>query len=326
MIAEHRRQSGRWVAAAMICCAMQLSAEPLPTTNQNPFLASIGLPQPLPAELRVDHTQLGAALNWGSTSVVQTQGRELLILDAETRELRITFTHAIDDRLAVRAELPYLYTGAGFLDSFIDGFHDTFSLEEGDRPLFARDQVLARYQRSGPAFVNERDSTQGIGDLTLGIGTRLIRTDAGSLMAWFNLDVPSGSSDAHVVADDAWNGTLSLSGQYRLGNRWLGFAQASATAHTGDGLFDDQQPVIWSGFAGIEFAMTPALSLLLQAQAHSAPVENTQAKILGSAVVLTVGGRIHTRNDLTVHVGLSEDIKVEASPDVVFVFGVTQRW
>src|SRR5262245_36818529 len=90
-------------------------ANPLPTTNQNPFLASIGLPAPLPSLAR-GQTEVASTLNWGSTAIVDVVGNELFILDAETRELRLSVTHAFENHLSVRVELPYQYTGPGVLD------------------------------------------------------------------------------------------------------------------------------------------------------------------------------------------------------------------
>ncbi|MET0984612.1 MAG: DUF3187 family protein, partial [Steroidobacteraceae bacterium] len=213
-----------------------LLANPLPTTNQNPFLASVGLPASLPA-LAPGQTQVATTLNWGSTAIVDVVGNELFILDAETRELRMSVTHAFENRLAVRVELPYQYTGPGVLDGFIDDFHDVFGFSEGDRPLFQRDEMLAWYHRSGQqSYVTSTTSTEGIGDLMVSLGATWVQSDKSSLVTWLSLEAPIGVDDAYLASDDDWNLSATVTAEHRLGSRWLVFAQVSATGHTGDGV------------------------------------------------------------------------------------------
>lgn len=318
----------RAAPVALIAClaSAQTVAEPLPTTNQNPFIASLGLPAPLPARLDADVTQLAATLNWASTAIVDTDADEILIADAETRELRLAVTHAFNDHLALRVELPYLYTSGGTLDGFIDDFHDTFGFSEGDRPLFRRNQLTLWYLRSGQAsFVNRTRSTEGVGDLSLSLGTSLMQSEHSAAAAWFGITAPTAADGAYITGGDDWKLSATLSGTHRLAGRWTLFAQASATVHTGKGVFDQQQDVIWNGIASLEWAATRRIFFNVQVQAHSAPIEGSDLTYFGDAIVLTVGGSIRASDTLTVNVGLSEDVQVEASPDAAFVVGLSMR-
>ncbi len=66
---------------------------------------------------------------------MQSQGDEALLVDAETREARVTLQRPVDGHggFAWQLQLPYRYTGGGSLDSFIDSWHDTFGLPDGAR-------------------------------------------------------------------------------------------------------------------------------------------------------------------------------------------------
>ena len=318
----------RWLAALGLALAFATArAEPLPTTNQNPFLASAGIPGPLPTALEPGETRLDAILNWGSTAIVDTTPEEILVMDVETRELRLTLTHTLTQRLSLRVELPYVYSGPGVLDGFIDDFHDAFGFSEGDRPLFRRDSMLVWYLRSGEgSLVRRTTSTEGVGDLRVALGSQWLRSERTALSTWISVEAPTGAKDAYLAADDDWNFTAAATVQHRMADRWLAFAQASATIHTGDGVFDAQRSVIWNGLTGVQFEATRRIALTVQAQAHTRPIDDTDLKYLRDAVVLTVGGRIRATDSLDIHLGLSEDVKVEASPDAVFVLGVTTRW
>jgi hypothetical protein len=312
------------VGACLLASATTV-ADPLPTTNQNPFLASIGLPAPLPTVLTAGQTQVTATLNWASTAIVDVVDDEIFILDAETRALHLAVTHALDERWSLRVELPYVYTGPGVLDGFIDDFHDLFGFSEGDRPLFRRDQMLVWYLRPG-TNVRHTTSTQGLGDMSISLGATLFRSERAALVGYLTIEAPTGSDDAYLAPDDDWNVSATLSAHQRWGKRWLTYLQASATGHTGDGVFDAQKSVIWSGFAGLQLDVTPRIALQVQAQAHSAPIAQSNIDYFGEAVVLTLGGRIQATDDLAIHLGVSEDVQVEASPDVVFVMGLSTRW
>ena len=142
--------SGRWPALLLTLqfTGADALAEAFPTRDQNPLLAGFGIPMPLPARVAESgQWQLATELNWGSTALVQTEGTETMLVDAETRELRMTIGKSLSPRLMLQLEVPYRYLGAGTLDSFIDGWHDVFGLPEGARPILERNQFRIAYAR-----------------------------------------------------------------------------------------------------------------------------------------------------------------------------------
>ena len=317
----------RTLLIALALLPTTLLASPLPTTNQNPFLAAAAIPTPLPARLTVDKTQLSATLNWGSTAIVDSDADEILIVDGETLVLRLTAMHVYDNGVAVRVELPHLHTGPGSLDDFIDNFHDAFGFSEGDRPLFARDQMTLWYLRSGePSLVNRTASTSGIGDLTIVLGKQLSSSDHSAIAAWLSIAAPTAASGAYLAEGDDWKFSATLSAQHHFAARWLGYAQGSVTGHTGEGILDRQKSRVWSGIAGLQLAATRRISLDAQLQAHTAPLKGTDLDYLRDAVIFTVGGTVQVSDKASVHLGVSEDIQVEASPDAVFVLGLSTSW
>jgi hypothetical protein len=59
--------------------------------------------------------------------------------------------------------------------------------------------------------------------------------------------------------------------------------------------------------------------------AHTAVFETSALDFLNEAVILNLGGAIQLNHHWTLTLGLSEDVMVEASPDVVFVIGVRRQ-
>jgi hypothetical protein len=299
-------------------------AMPFVARDQNPLLAGFGLPTAMPAR-NLWRFSGGVDLSWGTTALMQSQGDEALLVDAETREARVTLQGPLmDTAFAWQLQLPYRYTGGGNLDSFIDSWHDTFGLPDGARSALPRDQIGIRYTRAGTREVDINSSASGLGDIQVALGHK-IRTDAAALMAWLTIKLPTGDADK-LTGSGGTDVSLLLSGQRGLSARWAVFGQAAAT-YLGDGdlLPDQQRSVVWSGMVGASVRTWRGLSLKAQIDAHTAAYDS-ELDFFSEAVVLTVGGDYYFESGWRLELGVSEDIAVEHSPDVVFVLGVKQGW
>ena len=299
-------------------------AMPFVVRDQNPLLAGFGLPTAMPSRLP-RRLSGGVDLSWGTTALMQSQGDEALLVDAETREARVTLQGPLmDTGFAWQLQLPYRYTGGGNLDSFIDSWHDTFGLPDGARSALPRDQIGIAYTRAGTREVDINSSASGLGDIEAALGYK-IPTDAVALMAWLTIKLPTGDADK-LTGSGGTDVSLLLAAQRGLSDRWSIFGQAAAT-YLGDGdlLPDQQRSVAWSGMAGVSVQTWRGLSLKAQIDAHTAAYDSN-LDFFSEAVVLTVGGDYCFESGWRLELGVSEDLAVEHSPDVVFVLGVKQGW
>ena len=326
-VASNSRRGCRWFGlfAAIIAGlhAAAATASPFPTRDQNPLLAGYGLPTALSSRLPfADSWDWSSDFNWASSAIVQHAESESLLVDAETREVRFNLTRSMGERWAVQLQLPYRYTGAGNLDSFIDSWHDFFSLPEGHRSDLPRDQFRIRYERNGVTLIDADTSSEGLADVTAALGYQWVSNERTHVSAWLTVDLPTGNADK-FNGNGSTDVSLALAGEQRLSKRWTGFAQAAVT-HLGDGdLFGDQQrSIAWSGLAGVSADVWRGLELKMQVDAHTAVIDDSTLDYLNDAVILTVGGAWKFKSGWQLDLGVSEDIAVETSPDVVFVIGV----
>ncbi|HEY5758308.1 MAG TPA: DUF3187 family protein [Steroidobacter sp.] len=299
-------------------------AMPFVARDQNPLLAGFGLPTAMPSRLP-RRLSGGVDLSWGSSALMQSQDDEALLVDAETREARVTLQGPLmDTGFAWQLQLPYRHTGGGNLDSFIDSWHDTFGLPDGARSALPRDQIGIAYTRAGTREIDINSSASGLGDIQAALGYEL-HTDAAALMAWLTIKLPTGDAD-QLTGSGGTDVSLLLAGRRWLGDRWSVFGQAAAT-YLGDGdlLPDQQRSVVWSGMAGVSVQTWRGLSLKAQIDAHTAAYDSN-LDFFSEAVVLTVGGDYYFESGWRLDLGVSEDLAVEHSPDVVFVMGVKQSW
>ena len=306
--------------------ANSAAADPFPTRDLNPLLAGYGLPSALPARLSAESWTVAADLNWASTSLLQRDGSEQLIVDAEVREARVTIGRSWSNGFAAQLQIPYRYTGGGVLDDAIDSWHDFFGLPEGARAIMPTDRIRVAYASDGAVLLDVQSSQSGLGDISLDFGRSLYDTTSGAVAAWLSVKVPSGDAD-RLTGSGATDVSLAIAGEHRLGEDWSAFGQAGVT-WLGDGerLSAQQSSVAWSALVGIGWNAWRGLDLKAQLDAHSAVFDDAALDFLGEALVLTVGGDYRFASGWRLDIAVSEDIAVESSSDVVFVFGLRRAW
>ena len=314
-----------WLAATglLLLISGNATADPFATRDQNPLLTGFGLPMPLPTRLgQPGQWQAASSINWGSSAIDQRSARESLTVDAETREVRLTLGRRVGERWAVQLQLPYFYIGSGVLDSFIDSFHDAFGLPEGARPRQPRDALNVRYVRDGVTLLQQQDSSSGIGEVSLDVGYELVSSQQAGATAWASVKLPT-ARERSLRGSGAVDVALSLAGERRWGERWDTYAQVSVTLlGDGDLLPRQQRDVVASGMVGVTARLIGGLHAKLQLDAHSAVFDDSDLDYLGEVAILNIGGEYRFKNGWIFDAGVSEDIIVDASPDLVVLFGL----
>lgn len=302
----------------------QDAGAPFTIRDENPLLAGFGLPSAMPSRVGNGWTA-DLDIFWGSTALLQEEGSEAILVDAETREARMTLQGAISDRIGWQVQLPYRYTGGGSLDGFIDSWHDFFGLSEGARTILPNDQTNIVYARSGARPLDMRSSASGLADLQASLGYSVLASSNSALMAWVSVDLPTGDEDK-LTGNGATDVSLLLSGQHRLDERWSAFGQIAGTwIGDSDLLPVEQNNIVWSAMAGVSVRAWRGLSFKAQLDAHTAAYDSS-LDIFSDAVVLTVGGDYRFASGWRLDLGVSEDLAVEHSPDVVFIMGLARAW
>jgi hypothetical protein len=303
------------------------SADPLPVSDQNPLLSGFNASASFPARLNADgEWSVESNFSWANSALVETNDRESLIVDAETRELRVIAQRGLPDGYAVRVQLPYRHTTAGTLDGFIDDWHELFGLPEGARPSLPEDSLRIFYRRDGEVQLNAGSSRQGIGDASIEIGKSLVSADRTSVAAWFGLKLPTGDAD-DFTGSGSVDANASIAAEHRFADRWQVFGHAGVTwLGEGDRFARQQREWMWLASAGISARAIGNLTLTVQVDAHSALFDTNDLDFLGDAVLLSVGGSYEFTSDWNLTLGVSEDIAVESSPDVTFIVAVRKTF
>ncbi len=303
-----------------------VTAEPVQARDQNPLLAGLGLPLPLPAELvTANATRMNMVANWSNTANSDLAPHEALLFDVESRELRLLIEHSFAERLSLRVQIPYRQLDGGILDSFIDDWHETFGMPEGPRPYLPRDDFRLAYLRNGQMQLDLRKSISGLGDVALEAGYQWWQTDRSAAALWLSVEAPTGST-RNLLGNGAWDAGAHAAGKLTTGTRSTVYWQLGVI-RPGKGRYLAEWQKDWaaSALAGFEYGIWRGLQLKAQLDAHSA-LYDSDADLLGPAFILTAGGDYRFASGWRLDFGISEDIKVEASPDVNFCFALAKTF
>lgn len=294
--------------------------DPLPVRDQNPLVRGVYLPLPSQVSGDVGGWQLATGLQWSNTVNIDRSARETLVVDGETAELDLAIARS-HGAWRFRAGLPVTWRGAGSLDGFIDSWHRFFGLPRGDRPLLAKNSYDVRYSRTGGPTVVVRDGTS-LGDLQLEAGRVVSSGERGELVAWLGADVPTGS-ESRSTGNGGVDVAGWLSGRVALADDVDLSGQLGVVAIGGDRPLPAPSTAAF-GTATLGWRALPTFTAIVQVDAHSRLASDADAKFLQAPTILTLGGRLRMKSGAVFEAGVSEDVAVDRSPDVVFHFGL--RW
>ena len=303
------------------------SAAPFAASDQNPLLTGLDVGNPVSARFSASgNTASSAIINWSNTSSIQHAEREDLLIDVESREIRFSLEHSLSDVVAMRLQFPYRSYSGGHLDSFIENWHNVIGLPNGDRSTLPQDNVNIRYEQNGEPRIALGQKRSGLGDISLAVGYQLNASTTHATSTWLSVKVPTGDS-ATLLGNGALVTSLSIAREQILSSRWIAYGQLSATyASEGDVLSNQQRKWLASGMVAVDYCYSQALRLTLQLDGHTAAFDDSNLELLGDAWILSMGGEYRWPSNWWLQLGVGEDIKVDASPDVNFAISLSKQW
>lgn len=297
------------VGLLLSLCVPLAAAQGLATRNEGALTRHAALPL-LGAVEHPRHARWQGVLDLTSEYHAKQQGGEQIILDGETARFSLTREAPLDAHWAWRLEVPLMALGGGFMDGFIESWHDTFGLPNGGREFAPRDRYLYSYQRSGQSVMNVSRAGVELGDVRVG----LARTQGEA--AWrTELKLPTGDADA--LAGGSLGLALWREAALNLSARWSGHYALGASAFERAGpLRTLQYSAAAFGSLGLGWQWLQRLSLHGQLYAHSPLHRDTSLHALEDpGLQLALGARWLSAHGLRVDLAFQEDLVVDSSPD-----------
>lgn len=241
------------------------------------------------------------------------------LLDAEALRLNFNVTRALGDRNFLLGELSVGGQYDGFMDGFLDWYHDLFGIPYPERDGRPKDEFDA-YYRPWTGVSADFDRTDlYLGDLRLGIGRRFDRNFQ-SLVA---VTLPTRTGDTGFergVVSFAWLSTLRAKPAERL--RYEGSFGFGYTPTHGR-LSSIQERFFFQATSGMRWRMVKGLWPYVNFLVHSPYYTRAQVEQLDNwDVAIDVGGAIRFKNGREFRFGMTEDlVPIGPAVDGVFRFG-----
>ena len=307
---------------------------PFYTQNQNPLISIFGLPSNGQATvIGQGKSDLRLTLDLANNYTTDSNMRESIILDGESASMKLFGRYGIGSQTEVGIEIPFLIVGGGFLDGFIENFHSTFGFPNAGREFAPRNRLLYRYQRDGITMINLESSSQGLGDVQLMFGWQFYegapdKAQRMSLRA--SLKLPTGDSD-NLLGSGSTDLALWVTGDSNFkipyGQVTL-FGTAGAMAMSkGKILPDQQQSLVGFGTLGIGYSPSDWITLKIQTNAHTSFYRDSDLKQINAASAqLTLGGTLNFSEKTSLDIGITEDIVIATSPELVLHLSLCRKF
>lgn len=300
---------------------------PFYTYNQSPLIQIHGLPAIDNAAL-VPVGRLGTLLSVDAANnfSVDSNANESVTLDGETYRFTLAARYGIAKGFEVGIDIPYVVHSGGFMDGFIQDYHHFFGFPNGGRESVPNDRLLYQYTSNYNDGINLSDSTSGLGDIRLTGAMQLYRHDgetprAVALRA--SLKLPTGNTN-RLLGSGSTDFALWLDAgeDYKLPclGHLTGFGAIGGLVMSDGDVLERQQRTA-AGFASLGIGWSPVdwFALKMQANAHTPIYQDSSLKEVNeSSVQLVSGGTFAFTGNTSLDLGVSEDVVVETSPDVVF--------
>ncbi|GAB4174748.1 MAG: DUF3187 family protein [Geothermobacteraceae bacterium] len=312
--------------------AAAFELEPLHTRNLAPPALIQGIPTLQPARvLKPGEWQWAFNLDAVSNFTFRGADGSSTRLDGETWCTELALKTGLANGFEVGLALPYLRHTGGFLDGFIENWHDLFGLPQGGRDTAARDRLNYSYSDAAGRSFTRTSAADGIGDIALEAGWQWFQTpNGGSLAVRGRLKLPTGSS-SRLTGSGAWDTALWLSGEMRRETRFGPLALYGGTGllltGTGEVLPELRRRLAGTVSAGIGLQPFSRLGLQLQFDGHTPLYRGTGLREFDRfAGQLAMGGQVALGERTALELAVVEDILVDTAPDVVFHLGLRQRF
>ena len=315
----------RWIVLLITMQSPALLAEVTGRINYNPFetrdqnLLNLVHGQPLPtnAALNAESQSLwSSSLVITNTVNIESSASEDILIDYESYRFNVSYQYGLNDNWNLKLDIPVIYQGSGVFDSAIESWHKFFGLPNGQRPGVERGQYNIDYNLDGQALLNQNSASTSLGDIQLTAARSLMDNERTTMSLWGSLKLPTGSenklSGNGGVDISAW---LALN--QRLAQSWRINLNAGAIILGKDQYKDiPLSDYAVFGHVVLSWLVTDAVNLKIQAQGHSSYYDQSSLKILGDTMFMTFGGSININQCNQLDIAISEDMYVEASPDI----------
>ncbi len=302
-------------------------ADPLYSRNFAPVTGLFGFPS-LRSAAALPQGEFSAAL-YGTVAnnySVDVEGNESVNFDGETQRAAFRAAVGLGSGWDLELEVPWLRHEGGFMDQYIEDWHDLWGLPDGNRDEAPRDQIDFSYAGPGAQFAM-RDDVSGWGDPQLALVKNIWEGEGAAVSARAGVKFSVGDDDELLGSgSEDYYLSVNFSGaqQSDLPLTWhgqLGYLRAGDA----DILGDIQEQDLWFAGFGLEWRTWQSVHLKLQIDGNAAVADSKLEQVGDPQVQLTAGLSWLFAPGWEAEFSFGEDIAVDTAPDFTWQLGLRYR-
>ncbi len=313
----------------LLLCLSQTAQAAMPIRNYNPVAQSIGM-MSFQSEGLIDlNSQQRHAIHTDlviSNQFALPENGDTIYFDLESYHFNLNYQYRFKDwQLGI--ETRYISFTEGFLDSFIDGWHEFWNMPDAGRSQVERNhfELYINAKDTDGELYHSQKPISGLGDTRIHASWPFAKN-----IIWVNqIKLPtesetylgSGSVDLATAMHHSFknqNYPLNLQLQYGL-----------SLVGKRDWLEEDKQPIIAQFGLALDYEFLPKHNFGLQMDAHSetykASSNTLSEEPFGAGVIATISYR-YDGPAWQFRSAIVEDLLPDSAPDVSFLFGFSSRF
>jgi hypothetical protein len=330
----------QWLAAGLSFLAILgtggaargVEIHPFYAGHFSPLVQTFGIPPAEDGEIAARGTALARLVLDVANSYQGDAGpRQSAGMDGETLRTTLALRYGFTSRFEGGVDIPFVRHSGGFLDGFIESFHDVIGKPKNDGAGNPRDRLNYNYRRDGVTTVDLRNDTTAFGDVSLSAAWRLSSPkEAGRSVALrAMLKLPTGKERA-MAGSGGTEGSLQLAlrDPKTFHPRNVTLFGAAGALYIGNDTFvgELRRPLVGFGTIGAGWAPASWVAIKFQAGGHTALSREREFKPLSWTVNVMGGCTFALPGDVDMDLGIFETVLNETAPDVGFQLGFRKRF
>ena len=289
---------------------------PLQARNQFPLFLYLNTPYLESASIE---NSFSASLSYSSINLVESSSKWDIRLDMEITELDLRFRKNIGDFIEIGIELPILSFSSGFMDGFLNSYHDAFGFPDYGRSNRPDNEFLYEVRRNRDLVVKGKNGHIGVGDIRLTLKKPLLNSDP-AISIKGDIELPTGDAKAGY-GNGSIDAGIAVLMDKKLSEYFKSYLNIGAVF---PGNLRGHEEITLREFlyggAAIEASFWKNISLIVQVFVQGSPFPKTDISSVDRlAVLLSLGGRYSSGNN-NFEFSLTEDPNTSGAPDFTLNF------
>lgn len=267
---------------------------PLSVRTQNPLYLQL-LALPIESTQTLNKKQFETQLTTTFSNLYERQGfgATQLTFDMEIWRTALNVSYGITDNFDLKIEFPFITNAGGFLDSFIQAYHNAFGFPNGGRNLTANGQFQFTLAQNGITLFDYPQTGFGFSDVTIRgkyLALHHIAKFPIQLAIAPYLKLPTGEASRGLSNGHFDFGTQVLA-ETQIGKRFHLISQVGGVFLTGADNYGALLNTAFFQFGqSVEFQIRDGWSILAELTGNTSAFKNVSARELSDPVVdLNIG-------------------------------------